>query len=125
MGPEVLPAAEILFKGFSPEKPRIVGSAAKWDEHSFEYHATVRSFELRAEDGELAERLRRPAVACWRALGLRGYARVDFRVDEEGQPWILEANANPCLSPDAGFAAAAAHGGLSFDDVIERILKAA
>ena len=36
--------------------------------------------------------------------------RVDFRVDERGRPWILEINANPCLSPDAGFAAALATG---------------
>ena len=45
---------------------------------------------------------------CWRLFGLRGYARVDFRVDAQLRPWILEINTNPCLSPDAGFAAALA-----------------
>lgn len=124
-GPEVLPAAEIRFEGFAPEKPRIVGTAAKWDEQSFEYHATVRSFDFPAEDSPLLVRLRDLAVGCWRAFGLSGYARVDFRVDDAGQPWILEANANPCLSPDAGFAAAAARAGISFDQIVDRIVRAA
>jgi D-alanine-D-alanine ligase len=56
-------------------------------------------------------------------FGLRGYARVDFRVDEDGRPWILEINANPCLSPDAGFAAALERAGIGFDQAIQRILE--
>ena len=53
---------------------------------------------------------------------LHGYARVDFRVDGEGRPWILEVNANPCLSPDAGFAAALARADIPFHDAVARIL---
>ena len=66
---------------------------------------------------------RRLALECWRLFGLRGWARVDFRVDAAGQPWILEVNANPCLSPDAGFAAALARSSISFDEAIRRILE--
>ena len=58
-------------------------------------------------------------------FGLAGYARVDFRVDGEGRPTILEVNVNPCLNPDAGFAAAAAQGGLSYRDLIGSIIDAA
>jgi D-alanine-D-alanine ligase len=123
-GPEMLPPAEIRFEGYMPGKPKIVGSAAKWDENSFEYHATVRSFEFRPEDAALLSTLRNLSIACWDAFGLGGYARIDFRVDADGQPWILEANANPCLSPDAGFAAAADRAGISFDHFIDRILNA-
>jgi D-alanine-D-alanine ligase len=47
---------------------------------------------------------------------------VDFRVDAQGRPWILEVNANPCLSPDAGFAAALTHTGIEFTRAIERVL---
>ena len=121
-GPEVLAPAEIDFSAFAPGKPRIVGHRAKWDAGSFEFHNTPRTFDFPAEDRPLLDRLRDLALACWRLFSLRGYARVDFRVDSEGQPWILEINTNPCLSPDAGFAAAVAQAGISFDDAVQRIL---
>lgn len=124
-GIEILPPAEIRFVDFPAGKPKIVGSAAKWDVASFEYAATVRSFELEAADGPLVQRLSELAVACWQAMDLHGYARVDFRVDEQGFPWILEANANPCLSPDAGFAAAAGQAGIRYSEVIGRIVGTA
>ena len=47
---------------------------------------------------------------------------VDFRVDQDGQPWVLEINANPCLSPDAGFAAAVCEAGLTFEDAIRYVI---
>jgi D-alanine-D-alanine ligase len=47
---------------------------------------------------------------------------VDFRIDAAGRPWILEINANPCLSPDAGFAAALQASGVSYPAAIARIL---
>jgi D-alanine-D-alanine ligase len=62
----------------------------------------------------IAHRVGDIALACWRLFGLDGYARVDFRVDEHGDPWVLEVNANPCLSPDAGFAAALAEAGIEY-----------
>jgi D-alanine-D-alanine ligase len=62
---------------------------------------------------------------CWRRFDLNGYARVDFRVDAELQPWILEVNVNPCLSPDAGFAAALERAGIDYASAIQRIVEAA
>ncbi len=121
-GPEVLPPAEIDFVDYAPGKPRIVGYAAKWHEDSFEYHHTPRRFDFPAEDRPLLGRLSSLAVRCWRWFGLRGYARVDFRVDAAGRPWILEINANPCLSPDAGFPAAVRRGGHTLAEAVERIL---
>ena len=50
---------------------------------------------------------------------------MDFRVDHEGTPLILEINTNPCISPDAGFAAAAAEAGMSYETLIEAIVEAA
>jgi hypothetical protein len=47
---------------------------------------------------------------------------VDFRVDRDGRPWVLEINTNPCLAPDAGFLAAAARAKLDITSVVERIL---
>jgi D-alanine-D-alanine ligase len=121
--PRVLPAAEIEFVNFPGGKPRIVGYAAKWDESSFEYRATARRFDFPAADAPLLSRLGDLAVECWRCFGLSGYARVDFRVDAAGRPFVLEVNANPCLSPDAGFQAAASRAGLSFCTVVEQITR--
>ena len=121
-GPSVLPSAEIEFTDFPEDKPKIVGHDAKWNEHTAEYLNTPRRFTFTHGDQPLLDELQSLARRCWEVFGLRGYARVDFRVDADGQPWILEINANPCLSPDAGFAAAVAHAGLTFDTVVERIL---
>jgi D-alanine-D-alanine ligase len=119
-----LPPAEMLFVDFPSDQPRIVGWRAKWVETSFAYRHTVRRFLDRSEAG-LRRDLETCALAAWRALGLAGYGRVDIRLDEDGVPRVLEVNANPCLSPDAGYAAAAAAAGLSPDDVVRRILTAA
>jgi len=120
--PEVLPPAEIDFSAFPAEKPRIVGYRAKWDEDSFEYRATPRRFDFPASDQPLLRELERLTAACWDLFRLRGYARVDFRVDPAGRPFILEINANPCLSPDAGFMAAVAAAGYRPEDALARIL---
>lgn len=120
---EVLPPAEIIFEGFQSGKPHIVGYAAKWDAAALEYTGTPRRFEFSRDDKKLLARLRAIALACWRRFELRGYARVDFRVDESGQPWVLEVNANPCLSPDAGFAAALARAGIEYCEAVDRIMK--
>jgi D-alanine-D-alanine ligase len=121
-GIELLPPAEMLFRDYPPGKPRIVDYAAKWDADSFEYNNTVRRFDLPAGDAALLERLRAVALDCARLFDLHGYARVDVRVDEAGTPWVLEVNANPCLSPDAGFAAAASAAGLDGPAVLQRII---
>jgi D-alanine-D-alanine ligase len=75
----------------------------------------VRSFDV---EPPLAMRVERLALDCWELFDLDGYARVDFRVDAEGTPWILEVNGNPCLSPDAGFAAALATARIPYPDAI-------
>jgi D-alanine-D-alanine ligase len=123
-GPEVLPPAEIRFDDYPRGKRHMVCYRAKWDEDSFEYRHTPRRFTFLPADAPLLERLKKLSRECWDLFGLRGYARVDFRVDREGRPWILEINTNPCLSPDAGFAAAADRAGITFSQMIATILQA-
>jgi D-alanine-D-alanine ligase-like ATP-grasp enzyme len=89
---------------------------------AFEYHATQRRFDFAMEDRDLLTRLEATAKACWRLFGLRGYARIDCRVDVAGEVQVLEVNINPCLSPDAGFAAAAKRAGLDSGAIVARIL---
>jgi len=121
----VLPIAEILFEEWREGAPHIVGYDAKWTSGSDAYTGTPRRFGLEQTEPALAAELEKLAKSCWDLFGLAGYARVDFRVDGEGKPWILEVNVNPCLNPDAGFAAAAAAAGLSYRDLISSIIDAA
>lgn len=121
-GPEVLPPAEIDFSNFPAGKPRIVGYRAKWEDQSFEFTNTPRHFAYAPTERPLLDQLKAQAKVCWDVFGLGGYVRVDFRVDDSGRPWILEINTNPCLSPDAGFAAALAQAGIPFDRAVQRIL---
>ncbi len=121
--PQVLPPAEIEFHAFPEGKPKIVDYAAKWRSESAEYRQTPRRFDFPESDEALLAVLRRDALACWRLFGLSGYARVDFRVDSSGRAWVLEINVNPCLSPDAGFLAAAGRAGLDATQVVRRIVE--
>jgi D-alanine-D-alanine ligase len=120
---QVLPPAEIDFSAFPLGKPRIVGRRAKFDADSFEFQHTPRRFDTQPAEAPLLAQLEKLAVECWRLFGLRGYARVDFRVDGRGELWILEVNANPCLAPSSGFAAAIERGGLGYDRGIAHILN--
>jgi D-alanine-D-alanine ligase len=54
---------------------------------------------------------------------LHGYARADMRVDADSRIFVLEINANPCLSPNAGFAAAVAQVGITPAQMVQRILE--
>jgi D-alanine-D-alanine ligase len=123
--PRVLPIPEMEFRDWPAARPRVVGYDAKWDEESHECLNTVRQFGLDRTDPGLNAELIRLAEAAWRLFGLHGFARVDFRVDEAGRPFILELNPNSCLEPGAGFAAASAQAGMDYGDAVEKIIAAA
>jgi D-alanine-D-alanine ligase len=120
--PFVLPVAEIAYRGFPADKPEIVSYAAKWHSDSFEYRSTERTF---AVESELAVRAAALARRCWQLFGLSGYARVDLRADASGELHVLEVNANPCLAPDAGFAAALAHAEIDYARAVGALVAAA
>ncbi len=121
-GPTVLPPAEIVFRNFGTTRPRIVDFSAKWDTSSFEYKNTIREFPEDLDKVTL-EAIRKCATDCWNTFGLRGYARVDMRLDSDKRPKILEVNANPCISPDSGFIAACNKAGMDETEVVARIIK--
>jgi D-alanine-D-alanine ligase len=118
---EVLPLAEVDFSAFANPYERIVSFAAKWEQHTFEFsHTPVRC--PAPVDRRLAGRIVRAALKSWRAIGCRGYARVDMRISEQNVPYVVEVNCNPDLSPDAGFYRAARAAGFSYENMIENIL---
>jgi D-alanine-D-alanine ligase len=118
---KVLPLAEIDFSAFGKNKPRIVGYAAKWKKDSFEYSNTRRTFHSDLPES-LRQRISEMALVAWRTLGCRDYVRVDFRLTEQNEPVVLEVNANPDISPDAGFAAALQEAGISYSNFVKTLL---
>ncbi|MFI5401651.1 MAG: D-alanine--D-alanine ligase, partial [Planctomycetota bacterium] len=83
-GVQVLPVAETVFVDYAPGKPKIVGYSAKWRPDSYEYNHTPRRFGIERAHPLLAHMLADFARQCWKLFGLKGYARVDFRVDDQG-----------------------------------------
>ncbi|MCX6747297.1 MAG: ATP-grasp domain-containing protein [Candidatus Pacearchaeota archaeon] len=119
----VLPIAEMQFKDWKEGKLKIVDYDAKWNPNAHEYSATVRNFDFLEEDQNLIKNLESICKSCWNLFDLRGYARVDFRVSEQGIPYVLEINSNPCISPDAGFIAAVEKAGMTREQIIRKIIK--
>lgn len=114
--PVALPAAEIVYHPGPGQWP-ILTYEAKWHEGSQEDLASRPRCPAEI-DPTLAGRLSDLAVSAFRACGCRDYARVDFRLDADGQPMILEVNPNPDLDPSAGLARAIAAAGLDWGDVV-------
>jgi D-alanine-D-alanine ligase len=123
LGIEVLPIRETVFQGFGKDAPLITDYDAKWTPGSQPFVGTPRRFGIEKDEPELAAELTRLALACWSLFALDGYARVDYRVDRDDAPYILEVNMNPCLSPDAGFAASAQEAGIGYDAMIARVVE--
>ena len=115
--------AEMLFIDYPSNKPTIVGYEAKWEESSFEYMHTQRNFLFSQGDEQLLIALGQLSRKAFLLFGGKGYARVDFRIDECGDPFILEVNLNPCIAQDSGFVAAAQREGLSYDEMIALIIR--
>ena len=74
---------------------------------------------------ELDAEARRIALAMFEVLGCRDLARVDLRVDEQGRPWFLEINPLPSFDPEGSLGLLAEHLGLTYTQLIGRILQAA
>jgi len=117
----VLTLSEIRF---DPALPRpIVSYAGKWLEDSPAYQGTMPVCPADLAETDAAA-VRAVALAAFRAMGCRDYARVDIRL-HDGIPWILEVNANPDISPEAGLARSAAAFGLDYPALVGRIIDAA
>ncbi|GAC1476827.1 MAG: hypothetical protein NVS1B4_18430 [Gemmatimonadaceae bacterium] len=124
IGDQVLPIAEIDFGAMPKGMWRIVSYRSKWESGSDE--DTGASPLCPAPiDPALANEVKDIALAAWRAVGGSGYGRCDFRIDRHGRPWLLEVNANPDLSPDAGMARMARVAGLDYSMLIRAICELA
>jgi len=119
--PIVFPVSEIDFSGLPADYPKIVTYNAKWMQGTPEYIGTIGVCPAPIS-GDLEKKVKEIALKCYKVMGLRDYGRIDFRIDKNNVPYVLEANPNPDLSDDAGFARSARAYGLSFEDTITKIV---
>ncbi len=124
-GPRVLPIQETLFTDWPAGRPRVVDYDAKWSPDSVVYRNTPRRYGLEVREAPLAAALVECALKVWSVCDLRGYARIDVRVDHEARIYVIDVNANPGLGPDAGFVAAAAQAGIDFDSLVVTLVESA
>jgi D-alanine-D-alanine ligase len=118
--PQVLPVAEIEFGGAGRAGWQIVTYDAKWAAGSrADLETPVRC--PAHVDETVARHIRALALASFRITGCRDYARVDMRMDPNGQVFVLEVNGNPDIGPSAGYARALAAAGYEYDNFIERL----
>jgi D-alanine-D-alanine ligase len=121
---EALPPAELDMSAFPEGVPKVASWNAKWVESHEEFAACKTLFPDDLAP-EVLERMREVAIEAFRALRLRDYARVDIRLDESGEPFVLEVNPNCYLADGEVFAEAAERAGLSYDALIGRIIELA
>jgi D-alanine-D-alanine ligase len=121
--PKALPPIEVDFTGFPEGVPKVMDSKAKWDERSKEYKGT-KSVIANLPD-ELRARLQKVAVDAYRALRVKDYGRVDLRLTDTGEIYVLEVNASCYLEKSSEFAMAAGASGLDYPRLIERIVNLA
>ena len=120
----VLPLAEVNYTELPPDVPPIMSYAAKWLEDTVEYQKTSIVCPAPVEP-ELARRIEKVALSAFRAVGGWGYGRVDVRLDEAGEPCVLDINCNCCLDEGMGLARSAEQAGISYPQLLETIIRAA
>jgi len=117
----VLPVWELEFKNMAQGDWLIATEKVK---HDTDYQERRGILHGPAKDltPELTGRIQNMAKRAYRTLELDGYARIDFRLAADGTPYFLEANPNPEIAESQEFATAARHVGMSYPDLLQRIV---
>jgi D-alanine-D-alanine ligase len=121
--PQALPPVELDFSGLPEGALKVLDNKAKWDTESKEYRGT-KSVVATLPD-ELRARLQKVSVDAYRALRVRDYGRVDLRLTDTGEIYVLEVNAGCYLAKDSEFAMAANAAGIEYTSMIKRIVDLA
>lgn len=117
-----LPLSEISFDTLPKDLPKIVTYEGKWIKDSLYYQNTIPVCPAPLDE-KLSEQLKQIALEVSNIFGCRDYCRVDLRLTKDNQPYVLEVNPNPDISIDAGFARAAKAYGLSYDELLIKIIE--
>ena len=114
-----LPPGEYVYHA---QRWRVCTFEAKWNQKHPSYAAVEACYPAKIP-ASLRRRLQKMSVACCQIFELSGYARIDFRLDATGEPYVLEVNPNPDLSPDAGSSCTAQISGLSYPEFLQEIVR--
>jgi D-alanine-D-alanine ligase len=119
---KTLPVWELDFGKLGEVQSAIATRRVKWDRTYQDKHGIKPQPAPGLSDAQHVY-LQKLSKRIYRALGLSGYARMDFRFRPDGTAFCLEANANPNLSHDEDFAQSALSENVQFDDLLERIVR--
>jgi D-alanine-D-alanine ligase len=119
---QALPVWELFFTNMPADAKRIATDRVKWSV-KYQKKYGIESGQARDLPDVVADRIQHVCKRAYRALELSGYARIDLRLDEAGNVWLLEANPNPQIAKGEDFAASAEKVGIAYDSLLQRILN--
>jgi D-alanine-D-alanine ligase len=119
---QALPVWELFFTNMPDGAKRIATDRVKWSV-KYQKKYGIDSGPARELAEPKSEQLQHLCKRAYRALELSGYARIDLRLDEAGNPWVIEANPNPQIARGEDFAASAEKAGISYETVLQRIIN--
>ncbi len=119
---QALPVWELFFTNMPDGAKRIATDRVKWSV-KYQKKYGIDSGPARELADPKSEQLQHLCKRAYRALELSGYARIDLRLDEAGNPWVIEANPNPQIARGEDFAASAEKAGISYETVLQRIIN--
>jgi D-alanine-D-alanine ligase len=118
-----LPPLEMDFSGMKDGSVKVMDSDAKFNENSDRYHGT--KAVVPDLEPELRARLQKVSIEAYRALRVRDYGRIDLRLANTGEIFVIEVNANCYLEEHSEFAMAARAHGIEYPELVDRIAKLA
>ncbi|GMU87247.1 MAG: hypothetical protein AMXMBFR48_24880 [Ignavibacteriales bacterium] len=122
--PEALPISEIDFSEMPGHLDKIVSYQAKWDPHHEAYHRTIPICPAPLT-ANMTKKIQKIAVNAFRTMNCRDYARIDCRMNKNGDVFVLEVNPNPDLTEGAGFMRSAEAAGYKYGKMLARIVDSA
>lgn len=118
----LLPLREMVFQKFAEGQPKFATYKAKWDD-AFREKWGIKSVFAKDLDDAVLREIEQVSREVYRSLGLRGCGRIDMRVTPKGEVFVIEVNPNPNLAPDDELAQAAQKAGLSYTQLIYKMMS--
>lgn len=112
---------ELIMENLPEGAANIATGKVKWDpKYQKKVGLVTRAAQLTPE---LQKRFERLSRRIYHILGLSGYARMDYRLTEDGRIYVLEANPNPQIARNEDFADSAEHSGVKYEPLLQKILS--